>query len=329
MRRERGEHSREGGASFSRFKSRKASGEWLDRLRRGMNSKLEHIPVLGMEAIKNAVKDPNGVYVDATFGAGGHSKMILKALGPNGKLISFDVDDDAVMRGRELEKKDSRFHMAKCNFANMQTYLSERGIEKVDGMIFDLGLNTHQLLSSERGFSFKYDEAPLDMRMDKSGYTTAADFLNKSPREKLSQTFKRYGNINNPSKLVNNISMFRKQYGSIDTVGDFLAVIERSWDQRTDLIKFVRQCFQAIRIEVNREMDALESALESLQKIVKKNGVVVIITFHSLEEDKIRSFKRTYCDNISIPDYGKNFPNQFSLVTQGCIFPSELEKMEN
>lgn len=294
-----------------------------------MNSKLEHTPVLGKEVIKNAVRDPNGIYVDATFGAGGHSKMILNVLGPRGRLISFDVDDESVARGRELEGKDSRFHMAKCNFADMHAYLSEIGVGQVDGMIFDLGLNTHQLLSAERGFSFRYDESPLDMRMDRSSYTTAADFLNKSPREKLSQTFKRYGNINNPSKLVNNISMFRKQYGSIDTVGDFLAVIERSWDQRVDLIKFVRQCFQAIRIEVNREMDALESALESLQKIVKKNGVVVIITFHSLEEDKIRSFKRTYCDNISIPDYGKNVPNQFSLVTQGCIFPSELEKMEN
>lgn len=193
-----------------------------------MNSKLEHTPVLGVEAVKNTVKDPNGVYVDATFGAGGHSKMILDVLGKNGRLIGFDVDEDAFIRGKELEKQDDRFEMIKCNFAEMQSHLNSRGIDRVDGMIFDLGLNTHQLLSAERGFSFKYDEAPLDMRMNKDIYTTAADFLNKSTREKLTQTFKRYGNINNPSILVKNISDFRKQYESIETVGDFLAIIEKS-----------------------------------------------------------------------------------------------------
>ncbi|GCE63847.1 ribosomal RNA small subunit methyltransferase H [Candidatus Mycoplasma haematohominis] len=294
-----------------------------------MSPIVHHFPVLGDEVVKYVVKNRGGIYIDATFGGGGHSKFILDILSEEGRLIAFDIDNEAIERGKKLEEEDKRFKIVKCNFADIDKYLSENNIGKVDGIVFDLGLSTFQLLSNKRGFSFKEENAFLDMRMNTDSQYTAAEVLNYSSRNHLNHIFKRYGEINNPSKLINNISIFRKQYGSISTIGDFLDIINESWDGRVDFNKFVRQCFQAVRIEVNRELDVLEKALDSLQRIVKPQGVVAIVTFHSLEDEKVRAWKKKLCDDIQIQDYAQNFVNQFSFVTNACVFPTELEKSIN
>lgn len=294
-----------------------------------MSPIVQHFPVLGDEVVKYIVKNRDGIYIDATFGGGGHSKFILDILTEKGRLIGFDIDNEAIARGKKLEEEDKRFKIVKCNFSNIDKYLSENNIGKADGIVFDLGVSTFQLVSQKRGFSFKSEDAFLDMRMNTDSQYTAAEVLNYSSRNKLSYIFKRYGEINNPSKLVNNISIFRKENGSISTIGDFLDIIEESWDGRVDYVKFVRQCFQAIRIEVNKELDVLEQALDALQRTVKIDGSVAIITFHSLEDEKVKNWKKKFCDSIQIQDYDRNMNNQFSFVTNACVYPTELEKSAN
>ncbi|XP_032746525.1 ribosomal RNA small subunit methyltransferase H-like [Rattus rattus] len=290
---------------------------------------LQHIPVMGEEVVKYVVRKKGGIYVDATFGGGGHSKIILDNLDENGRLIAFDIDDESIERGRKLEKEDSRFTIVKSNFANIQNYLEKNGIGKVDGIVFDLGLSTFQLMDESRGFSFRNANSFLDMRMDSTIGESGVDILNYGSRERLTKIFKHYGQISNPSRIVNNISLFRKKHGTITTVDDYLQIISVSCGNPAESIKYIKKCFQALRIEVNGELVSLSSALDTLANIVAKNGVVSIITFHSLEEEKVKMWKKKNCNPIIIQDYGSNVGNQFAQLTHGCIFPSDLEKSEN
>ncbi|OAL10172.1 16S rRNA (cytosine(1402)-N(4))-methyltransferase [Candidatus Mycoplasma haematobovis] len=285
---------------------------------------------MAKETVGYLAHSTDGLYLDCTFGAGGHTKQLLSVISPNARVIGLDLDQRAVEIGKELEKEDNRFSIIHMNFADYVKYRKEHDLPKAKGVIFDLGASTMQLKDKERGFSYKYD-AHLDMRMDQSSSLTAAEILNTYPRRELKDIFKKYGDIANPDKLVNLISLYRKQNDFIETTEVFKAIVEEAfWN--IDAIKFnkvLRKCFQALRIAVNKEFSSLEKALESLNEILEVGGIACIITFHSGEERIVRAWKSKYCDNIEIQDYSQNILNKFKFVTEKYIVPEEYEIVEN
>lgn len=294
-----------------------------------MSPYCHHFPVMCDEVIDYVAHNLNGVYVDCTFGAGGHSRKLLSVLGKNAKLIGLDVDEKSIALGKELEKEDSRFTILNINFSNLSSWCKENNFPKIDGIIFDLGMSTIQIKDTNRGFSYMLDESYLDMRMNKNIKFCAADILNDYRRDELAKMFKRYGDIKNTDKLVNLISQFRKQRGPIQTSGDFKLIIENAFRKEQDRLKYFKKCFQALRIETNDEINVFAKTLDSLGDIMNKSGIVCVITFHSLEENTFFNWKKKFCDDIQIHDYSNNAENKFKFLNSGCIYPSEEELQEN
>ena len=244
-----------------------------------------HIPVLLRESVDGLEIKPDGVYIDVTFGGGGHSREILSRLGKKGHLYSFDQDADA-------EKNivdDERFTFVRSNFRYIKNWMRYYEVEKIDGLLADLGVSSHHLDDESRGFSFRFD-APLDMRMNKQAGKTAADIVNDYDEEQLADVFYLYGELKNARKLAAAIVNAR-QAQRIATTGDLLQVTEKLFPREREK-KEMAKLFQALRIEVNHEMEALKEMLNSSKDLLCEGGRLSVITYHSLEDRLVKNMMK-------------------------------------
>jgi len=245
-----------------------------------------HDPVLLRESVDALITSPEGTYIDLTFGGGGHSREILNNLTSKGRLIAFDQDEDAE---RNL-LHDERLIFLKSNFRHLYRYWKWLGIEKVDGVLGDLGVSSFQFDEAQRGFSFRFD-ADLDMRMNKSYKNTAADILMRYERNELQDMFSRYGEIRNAKTLASEIMRLRESGEEIVSSFRFNQILDRL--RVGDRNKYFAQVYQARRIELNEEILSLEEVLEACVKIVKPGGRIVMISYHSLEDRLVKKFFRS------------------------------------
>lgn len=286
-----------------------------------MREEAYHIPVLLQDSLDGLNINPNGVYVDVTFGGGGHSLEILKSL-DKGKLIAFDQDPDAL---KNLPK-DERVLFIAQNFRFMRNFLKFNGIEKVDGILADLGVSSHQFNTGERGFSTRY-EGPLDMRMSQAGNKTAASIIQTYSDEQLKEVFLKYGELKNAWKVAQQLTIAREQF-EINTTELLKEALEPVTPKRDDY-RFMAQVFQALRIEVNEELKALEELLIQSKHVLNPEGRLVVISYHSLEDRMVKNFMRS--GNFSgelEKDFFGNIIRPLEPVTRKPIMPtsSEIEK---
>ena len=286
----------------------------------------EHIPVLLMETVDGLAVKENGIYVDGTAGGGGHSAEILSRL-KDGKLISIDQDPDAIRHVRERFKDNPNSIIVKGNFGNMKELLNDRGIFCLDGVMLDIGVSSHQLDTSERGFSF-HEDAPLDMRMSQSG-ESAADLVNNLPYAQLAQIINNYGEEKFASSIARNIVKARENK-RIETTLELAEIIKNSVPQKVRRDGHpARKTFQALRIAVNHELDVLESGLDDAFELLSKGGRLSVITFHSLEDRIVKQKMASWCTGCTCP---KEFPvcvcgnkPKAKLVNRKPIVASEHE----
>lgn len=282
-----------------------------------------HVPVLLQESIDGLNIKSDGIYVDVTFGGGGHSREILSRLGKNGHLYSFDQDADA-------EKNiiaDDRFTFVRSNFRYLHNWMRYYGVEAIDGLLADLGVSSHHFDDETRGFSFRFD-APLDMRMNKRAGKTAADIVNEYDEAKLADVFFLYGELKNSRRIANAIAAYRQQK-RIETTGDLMAATEklmRTEKEKKDLARL----FQALRIEVNHEMDALRDMLNSASQLLKSGGRLSVITYHSLEDRIVKNvMKAGNAEGKIEKDFFGRVSSPFRLVNNKVITPQEDELQNN
>lgn len=282
-----------------------------------------HVPVLLSECVEALQIRPNGVYVDVTFGGGGHSKEIFKLLNAEGRLIVFDQDPDAKKNAWEAPN----FNFVPANFAFVANHLRLMGIKHVDGILADLGVSSHQFDEGTRGFSIRED-ALLDMRMNQQGELTAMKVVNEYSEDDLFRVFRSYGEISNPGKLVREIVKVRSQ-GKIKTTGQ-LTEIGIACAPKFKDHKYNAQVFQAIRIEVNDEMGVLEAFLESTEKVLAPGGRLVVMSYHSLEDRMVKNYmKRGSISGQIEKDFFGNVLKPFTEVIRHPIAPSEEEIERN
>jgi len=281
-----------------------------------------HVPALLTKSVDGLEIKPDGIYVDVTFGGGGHSKEILKRLG-KGRLIAFDQDEDAIANSIN----DKRFLLLNQNFRFLKNNLLYLGLEAVDGLIADLGVSFHQFDVAERGFSFRFD-GPLDMRMNRSGSLTAAKVLNEYEEERLANIFFNYGEITN-SRVVARAVVAARDRLPLKTIGDLTGAVQALVPPRAEN-KFYAKLYQSLRIEVNRELEYLEEMLVQALEMLCKGGRLVIITYHSLEDRLVKNFIRSgsFSGEIEKDFYG-NVVSPFLLVTKKAILVDEEETAVN
>lgn len=244
-----------------------------------------HVPVLLRETVDGLDIRPDGVYVDVTFGGGGHSREILSRLGPDGRLFGFDQDADAE---RNIPA-DPRFTFVRSNFRYLTNWMRYHGVDRVDGLLADLGVSSHHFDAQERGFSFRTD-ARLDMRMNGRAGMTAADVLNTYDEESLARIFYLYGEMKNSRRLAAAIVRGRAE-SPVETVENLLSLVRPSLPREREK-KEAARLFQALRIEVNREMDALREMLEGALRVLRPGGRLSVLTYHSLEDRMVKNFMR-------------------------------------
>ena len=284
------------------------------------NELVYHIPVLLKESIDGMNLQPRGIYVDVTFGGGGHSKEILHRGDSSIRLFSFDQDEDAE---RNIVN-DVRFTFVRSNFRYLYNFLRYHGIEEVDGILADLGVSSHHFDDSERGFSFRFD-GNLDMRMNKRSGKTAADIVNTYDEERLADIFYLYGELKNSRKLASTIAKARNRK-AIVTIGDFLEIVKPLFGREREK-KELAKVFQALRIEVNQEMEALKDMLLSAMEVLKPGGRLVVITYHSLEDRMVKNIMKTgNIEGKTIQDFYGNSQTPFKLVNKVIIASDEEVK---
>jgi 16S rRNA (cytosine1402-N4)-methyltransferase len=250
-----------------------------------------HVPVLLDEALRGLAVRPDGVYVDATFGRGGHSERILAALGKDGRLLAIDRDPEAVMKGRELQRTDSRFVIQQESFGHLRRILDKQGITGgVDGILFDLGVSSPQLDSAKRGFSFQSD-GPLDMRMDPASSPSAAEWINAAEERELATVLRRLGEEPAAGRIARAICARRLEQ-PIETTSDLAAVVAAAAGRPRSGRHPATKTFQAIRIFINRELEELEAGLAQAQEALRAGGRLCVICFHSLEDRIAKRFLR-------------------------------------
>ena len=282
-----------------------------------------HVPVLLKESVAGMNICPNGTYVDVTFGGGGHSREILSRLEKDGRLLGFDQDEDAE---RNIVD-DPRFIFVRSNFRYLHNFLRYHDIEKVDAILADLGVSSHHFDDSERGFSFRFDGA-LDMRMNKRAGLTAADVVNTYAEERLADIFYLYGELKNSRKLASVIVKARAN-GQIKTIGEFLEIIKPLFGREREK-KELAKVFQALRIEVNQEMEALKEMLTAATEALKPGGRLVVITYHSLEDRMVKNIMKTgNVEGKTTQDFFGNLQTPFKLVNNKVIVPDEEEIERN
>lgn len=247
-----------------------------------------HITVLLKEAVEALAIKPAGTYVDGTFGRGGHSRAVLAQLGPEGRLIAFDRDPVAVAAGREI--KDPRFELVHAPFSDFAEALAERGVEKVDGVLLDLGVSSPQLDEAERGMSFRFD-APLDMRMDTTRGLTAAEWLAEAPVADITRVLREYGEERFAYEIAKAIAVARTG-GAVATTGQLAALVEKTVRTREPGQHPATRTFQALRICVNQELEELSLVLPQVVAALAPGGRLVVISFHSLEDRIVKRFMR-------------------------------------
>ena len=282
-----------------------------------------HIPVLLEESVNLMDIDPNGTYCDLTFGGGGHSRHILSKLGEGGRLFSFDQDRDTLANAPD----DERFNYVESNFRFLRGALRLRGVEQVDAILADLGVSSHHFDATERGFSFR-GEAPLDMRMNQRGGRTAADIVNRYDAESLGRILKEYGELDTTWKIASCIVRAREQ-AEITTTAQLVEAVKPCTPKR-DESKFLTKLFQALRIEVNGEMEALKMALEQSLKVLKPGGRLVVISYHSLEDRLVKNFMRSgnFAGKVEQDFYGRA-QTPFEVVTRKAVVPTAEEVARN
>ncbi|MEO8404748.1 MAG: 16S rRNA (cytosine(1402)-N(4))-methyltransferase RsmH [Chitinophagaceae bacterium] len=282
-----------------------------------------HIPVLLRESIDGLTIQPDGVYVDCTFGGGGHSRAILEKLGPNGKLVAFDQDEDA----RKNLPKDERVIFVPHNFRHLQRFLRLHTINYVDGVLADLGVSSHQFDEGQRGFSTRFD-ADMDMRMDQRQGLTAFDVVYTYTEQQLHKLFEQYGEVTNAKTLARTIVQVR-QTASLKTTDAFKNALRGMVKGNPN--KYFAQVFQALRIEVNDELGALKEMLQQLPKLLKPGGRAAIITFHSLEDRLVKNFFRrgSFDEPEENPFVNTDTVNEWKNVTKKPVTASEEEMKQN
>ena len=288
-----------------------------------MEEQTYHIPVLLNESIEGMNLHPGGIYVDVTFGGGGHSKEILRQGDESIRLFSFDQDEDAE---RNIVN-DERFTFVRSNFRYLYNFLRYHGVEQVDAVLADLGVSSHHLDEAERGFSFRFD-GQLDMRMNKRAGMTAAEVVNTYPEERLADIFYLYGELKNSRKLASAIVKARANK-QIVTIGDFLEIVKPMFGREREK-KELAKVFQALRIEVNQEMEALKEMLQAATEALKPGGRLVVITYHSLEDRIVKNMMKT--GNIEgrvEQDFYGRVQTPYRLVNSKVIVATEEEVNRN
>lgn len=289
-----------------------------------------HIPVLYYETLDNLVINPDGVYVDCTLGGGGHSEGILKRLSPKGVLISIDQDQQAIDYAKKRLEEYKNWKCFKNNFENIETVIYMAGYDKVDGILMDIGVSSTQLDDAERGFSYRFD-ARLDMRMNTSAKISAYEVVNTYEEGALSKILFEYGEERHARRIAKFICDSRKEK-PIETTGDLVAIIKRAYPERASKHP-AKKTFQAIRIEVNKELEVLENAINKAVDCLKVGGRLGIITFHSLEDRIVKTmFKDFSTDCICPPRLPVCICNnkaKVKLITKKPIIPSEDELTHN
>ncbi|MBQ8242441.1 MAG: 16S rRNA (cytosine(1402)-N(4))-methyltransferase RsmH [Bacteroidaceae bacterium] len=282
-----------------------------------------HVPVLLNESVEGMNLQPGGIYVDVTFGGGGHSKEILRRMDEDSHLYSFDQDEDA-------EKNivdDNRFTFVRSNFRYLYNFLRYYEVEQVDAVLADLGVSSHHFDDSERGFSFRFD-GKLDMRMNKRSGMTAADVVNTYDEERLANIFYLYGELKNSRKLASVIVKARNNQ-PIVTIGDFLDLVKPLFGREREK-KELAKVFQALRIEVNQEMEALKEMLQAATEMLKPGGRLVVITYHSLEDRMVKNMMKTgNIEGKSTQDFFGNVQTPFKLINNKVIVASDDEVSRN
>lgn len=285
-----------------------------------MNEIAYHIPALLSESLDGLNIRPQGTYVDATFGGGGHSRAIVERLAPEGHLYSFDQDDQAVARAFS----DPRFTIVYSNFRFLGNFLRYYGVDAADGILADLGVSFHHFDDSERGFSFRFDGA-LDMRMNRHASRSAATVLAESSTEELIRIFRLYGEFKQAPRLAKAIVAEREAGRPVDTVARLLEVARPTINPRQEK-KELAMIFQALRIEVNGELKALEQFLAQTLKVLRPGGRLAIITYHSLEDRLVKNFMKSgnIAGEVATDFFGRR-DVPFKLLTSKPIVPSDAE----
>jgi 16S rRNA (cytosine1402-N4)-methyltransferase len=282
-----------------------------------------HIPVLLQEAVAALNIDPDGIYVDCTFGGGGHAKAILEKLSENGKLVAFDQDEDA----KQNIPEDSRITFVPNNFRHLQRFLKLNNFKTVDGILADLGVSSHQFDEADRGFSIRFDAA-LDMRMDQRQSLSAFEVVNTYSELQLHKIFEQYGEVTNSKTLAKTIVQIRNTVSlkSIDSFMNALRGVVKGNPNR-----YFAQVFQALRIEVNDELGALKELLQQIPSLLKPGARVAIITFHSLEDRLVKIFFRqgTFSKTDDNPFVMTESTTELKVITKKPIEASEKEKKQN
>ena len=282
-----------------------------------------HRPVLLAESVEGLAVKPDGTYVDVTFGSGQSSRAILERLGPSGQLFSFDQDKDA--EANRID--DPRCTFVAANFRHIRNYLQFYGVRQVDGILADLGVSSHQFDVAERGFSTRFD-GPLDMRMDRSKGLTAADVLATYSEGELADLFYRYGEVHNSRRLARLVVQCREQQPFTRT--EQLRELAATCSDVANRNRFLAQVFQALRMEVNGEMEALSALLTQSVGLLKPGGRLVVIAYHSLEDRMVKRFLRSgNLEGKEEKDFYGNRLSPFRLVTRKAVVPSETELAEN
>ena len=290
------------------------------------NDTVYHIPALLPQALEGLDIKPGGIYVDATYGGGGHSRAIIDRLNLDmgGHLYSFDQDEDAVAGA----VSDPRFTMVYGNFRYLSNFLRYYGVTGVDGILADLGVSFHHFDTAERGFSFRY-EGPLDMRMNRKAIHTAAWVLANEPPERFAEIFRLYGALPNGRQIANAIVTAREQGKAPQTIGDLMEITERYIPAQARK-KYLAMMFQALRIEVNGELDALTSFLGQTLKVLRPGGRLAIITYHSLEDRLVKNFLRYgNVEGERKADFFGRFDPPLKLITRRPITPDDAEILAN
>lgn len=290
----------------------------------------KHYTVMKNEAVDALCCADGKIYVDATLGGGGHSELILQKISPNGRLISFDIDDDAINAASERLKKYKNLTIVKSSYVNIKDVLNNLGIKKIDGIIFDFGASYHQLTKQERGFSFM-KEAPLDMRFDTDANISAYDIVNDYKEEDLIRIFSEYGE-ERFSKRIAKAIVSQRNISPIKTTTELSELIISSVPKIKSSVHPATRVFQAIRIEVNQELQNIKTALVNVLDLLEFNGIISVISFHSLEDRIVkRIFKyystRCHCDKTQM--ICNCPPPILELVNKKPIMASDIEVLEN
>ena len=282
-----------------------------------------HVPVLLDESIDGLAIQPGGIYADMTFGGGGHSKEILRHLGKKGHLYGFDQDADAEKNIVE----DGRFTFVRSNFRYVKQWMRYYGVEQIDGVLADLGVSSHHFDDETRGFSFRFD-APLDMRMNRRAGMTAADVVNNYDEQQLADVLYFYGELKNARRTASQIVKARSQH-RIETTGDLLRLLGAD-PESTQWKKEMARLFQALRMEVNHEMEALKEMLAGVTQMLRPGGRLVVITYHSLEDRLVKNvMKAGNAEGRVQQDFFGRAETPFRLVNNKVIVPTDEEQQRN